>query len=82
MPHMVEAYVNNKEFRGIRDLYDKWQKETVILRIIEGAVESKWHTMETDDRRELFRVFADVNSKYGLLNAARGYCLIRQGDRS
>lgn len=75
MPHMVEAYVNNKEFRGIRDLYDKWQKETVILRIIEGAVESKWHTMETDDRRELFRVFADVNSKYGLLNAARGYCL-------
>lgn len=75
IPNLVDIYTIQRDFQAIKELYEKWSHDENIMRTIENTVESKRIKMETEERRELAKIFADETSKYGLLNAARGYCI-------
>lgn len=80
VPHWVDACLNQKDIQAIRKLYVKWCNDDSILHAVESAIESKWIAQGTDQKREIWKVFADVNTPYGLLNQARSYCVERADD--
>ena len=80
VPHWVDACLNQKDIQAIRKLYVKWCNDDSILHAVESAIESKLIAQGTDQKREIWKVFADVNTPYGLLNQARSYCVERADD--
>ena len=73
IPHLIDIHIKENKFSLIKELCNKWLQNKDFLSIVFQSIEQHRLSMQSEEKKQLSKIFVDFNNLYGLLNRVRNH---------